>query len=330
MSDHLDGLTAKNDPRLDISDVYAFQGATGTVFVMNTNPLSGTGGFHHEAVYEFKIDITGDAREDLTLRVNFGDLDAGGRQAATLTLVAGPAACDQQLVLARTTTGEAVTGLSGVRLWAGAARDPFYIAGPVVTAVRTAVVGGSELDLGDFDPEQATNLFAGTNVQAIVVEVPNLLLKRAPTIGVWGAIAVPTDAGDDWRQTDRAAIPLTSTLFGFNEADDFGSAEPADDAATWGDQIQNMVARAVAANGYDGDAQAYAIEVRKRIVPDILHYRVGSDAKFTDGKYNGRNLVEDAAEAMFHLVLARPVDMGLDASDAGTLRDDFPYLGEPV
>lgn len=39
MSHHQDSAAAKQDPRLDISDVYLFKGQSGTVFVMNTNPV---------------------------------------------------------------------------------------------------------------------------------------------------------------------------------------------------------------------------------------------------------------------------------------------------
>ncbi|MET8679979.1 DUF4331 family protein [Streptomyces sp. NPDC004647] len=332
MSDHLDGLSAKNDPRLDISDVYLFRGATGTVFVVNTNP-GGSNGFHHEAVYELKIDIKGDAREDFTLRATFGDHDWRGRQEATLSLLAGPDACNRDadgVVVARTKTGKETTGVGGIRFWAGAAGDPFYIEPTVVTAVRTSVVEGKALDLSGYDPDKAKNAFADKNVQAIVVEIPDDFFQGI-AIGFWGAIAVPTDAGDAWRQTDRAAIPLVSTLFGFNEADDYGATQPAVDDATWGGQIQSKIAKAVEANGYDGDAKEYAAEVRDILTPDILRYRIGTSGQFTGGGRNGRNLVENVAEEMFELVLHKAVDGGLDVDSAtGTLRSEFPYLSKPV
>jgi len=334
MSHHLDGLTAKSDTRLNISDVYLFRGDSGTVLVMNTNPLSGVGGFHPEATYDFKIDITGNAREDLTLRTTFTPVDKQGQQKATLSLLTGCGAHDRTavaMVLAHTTTGKACTGVSGLRFWAGPAGDPFYIAAPVMSAARTAVTQGTRLDLGDFNPEHATNPFQGTNVQAIVLEVPDHILVNALTIGFWGAISIPTDAGDDWRQVNRSAIPLVGTLFGFNEADDYNATRPVDDKATWGDQIQNMITNVVEANDYDGDPQAYAEQVRNTISPEILRYTIGTDAKFTDGRHNGRNLTENAPEEMFRLVLGKSVTTGLDAGSAtGAVRPDFPYLSNPA
>jgi hypothetical protein len=38
MSHHLDSPLAREDTRLDITDVYLFRGTAGTVFVMNVNP----------------------------------------------------------------------------------------------------------------------------------------------------------------------------------------------------------------------------------------------------------------------------------------------------
>jgi hypothetical protein len=37
MSHHLDSPLARQDTRLDITDVYLFRGTAGTVFVMNSN-----------------------------------------------------------------------------------------------------------------------------------------------------------------------------------------------------------------------------------------------------------------------------------------------------
>jgi hypothetical protein len=54
MSHHLDSPIARQDVRLDISDVYLFRGERGTVFVMNVgHSLAGQDvhGFQPEAMY---------------------------------------------------------------------------------------------------------------------------------------------------------------------------------------------------------------------------------------------------------------------------------------
>ena len=39
-ADHLDAPTAKADPRIDITDIYAFASTGGTSLVLNVNPLT--------------------------------------------------------------------------------------------------------------------------------------------------------------------------------------------------------------------------------------------------------------------------------------------------
>ncbi|HJQ08125.1 MAG TPA: DUF4331 family protein, partial [Candidatus Saccharimonadales bacterium] len=211
MSHHLDSPLAQKDPRLDISDVYLFRGSSGTVFVMNVNPRSGADGFHHEAMYEFKVDKSGNAVEDLTFRVTFSERK-DDKQAVTVRQLTGHEAADRMAegtVIAEGSTDETIQGQEGVKVFAGSAGEPFYIEGRVVTAVKKAVAEGSALDLGDFDPSTAANLFGNSNVSAIVLEVPNDQLGK--TIHFWGTVVLATDAGG-WRQVQRAATPLMNTL----------------------------------------------------------------------------------------------------------------------
>lgn len=72
MSHHLDSPLARQDTRLDITDVFLFRGTTGTVFVMNLN--SSVAGqryperFHAEALCEFKVDADGELAPELAQR----------------------------------------------------------------------------------------------------------------------------------------------------------------------------------------------------------------------------------------------------------------------
>ncbi|WP_017596554.1 DUF4331 family protein [Nocardiopsis potens] len=335
MSHHLDSPEARQDPRLDISDVYLFRGSAGTVFVMNVNPLSGGGGFHHEGMYEFKVDTDGDAVEDTTFRLVFGEADADGRQPVELRRLDGADAADRDapgVLLGAGRTEEEIAAGQGIRLWAGAAADPFYIEGSVVTAVVTAIAQGTRLDLSGFDPAAPANLFAGTDVSAIVLEVPDAALG-ADEIGFWGVSVLATDAGG-WRQINRCAQPLVNTLFNpadSERADEFNHHTPAEDREMHGEVFARLVSRAVAANGTAGDPDAYAERVCAELLPDLVRYRVGTPAHFGFAHRNGRGLTEAAPEAMFALVLNKAVPLGLDASSAsGEPRAEFPYLSLPV
>lgn len=339
MSDHKDSDSARSDPQLDISDVYLFAGKTGVVFVMNVNPLSGAGGFHHECTYTFNVDRTGDAVPDLALKATFGDPDTCGRQPVTLRMSAGKTASDPTAagrVIASGHTGENLFG-GGFRLFAGPAADPFYIEPTVVTAVRTAVVQGTALDLSGFDPATAHNLFAGTNVQTIVIEVPVTLFGIGNRIGFWGGTWLPLEnRRQGYRQIDRAANPLVSTLFG--QDDPFGAALPANDVADYGELFRDMTAQVVAANHSAANPAAHAAKVVAALLPDVLTYIVGTTAywkaKPPPGRTyarNGRDLTGNHPNEMFTLILNKAVDDHLDASAAtGTLRPFFPYLSKPL
>jgi len=342
MSDHLDGYTARSQPTLDISDVYLFRGRTGgPVFVMNVNPLSGAGGFHHEAVYTLSVDRSGGAVPDLALRARFEDPDSSGQQPFTLSLSTGKAASDpaaQGRVIACGHTGQTISS-NGYRVYAGPAADPFYIDPAYVTAVAKAVKTGTRLDLSGFDPGSAHNLFAGTNVMTLVVEAPTSLFGSGTRISFWSATWVPTDDGTGWRQVDRAANPLVSTLFG--QDDPYGAAQPSGDVATYGPLVQEMTAAVVAANGTSRAPQVYGAMVAAALLPDVLHYTVGTQAYWYARRpagqlyaRNGRDLTGNHANEASRLVLNMQdpdLDDGLTAAAAsGTLRPDFPYLSLPV
>src|SRR5512140_1735308 len=98
MSHHLDSPIARQDVRLDITDLYVFRGEVGTVFVINVcHSIAGavrSPGFHPEGMYEFKIDLNGDAVEDVTYRIKFDERDAGGGQRLTLHRIDGAQAAD--------------------------------------------------------------------------------------------------------------------------------------------------------------------------------------------------------------------------------------------
>ncbi|MFH8365941.1 DUF4331 family protein [Streptomyces sp. NPDC018031] len=337
MSHHHDSILARQDPRLDISDTYLFRGTRGTVFVVNINPLSGDGGFHDdESMYEIKVDTDGDAVEDITFRFTFSPYTAYGPQRWELRRLDGEAAADRfaagTLVLSGT-TGEPSEGPDGLRAWAGAAGDPFWIEGTVVTAVKTGIARGTAPELADFDPARAVNLFADTDVQSIVLEVPDEALGGPGSrIGFWAASVLATDAGG-WRQINRCANPLLNTLFDLEDAErevDFNATRPAEDQDRYGPEVFAATERAAAAAGAVPDPAAYASHIRDLLLPDILRYEVGTEARFAVDGRNGRSLTDCAPEVMFELVLGAPVKLGLDASAAtGVLRGDFPYLSAP-
>jgi len=340
MSHHLDSPIARQDIRLDITDLYMFRGETGTVFAINLchsifGPIP-VPGYHPEGMYEFKVDLNGDAIEELTYRFTFGERDKNGNQAYTVRRLTGADAVDPAAagtVVAQGTTGETVSTPAGLRVWAGRAGDPFWIEPDVLHAVGHAFQDGTTVNLGGWEPSKAKNLFAGHTVYSIVLEVPEReLLADAGgqrKIGVWALSTLATDAGG-WRSINRVALPMIHPLFTqYNEdlGNRLNAGRPADDLATHGAAVAKAIAGVVAANGTAEDPQAYGEKFARRICPNILPYEVGTPASFGFVEWNGRSMTDNAPDVMFSLAANTPVRLGIGKESVTSKPSKtFPYV----
>lgn len=340
MSHHLDSPIARQDIRLDITDLYLFRGETGTAFVINVchsifGPIPEPG-YHPEGMYEFKVDLNGDAVEELTYRITFRQRDAQGRQSYTITRLYGAQAVSpeaQGTVVAEGTTGEIVSTANGLRMWAGKAGDPFWIEPDVLHAVGHALQDGTTINLSGWDSSRAKNLFAGHTVYSIVLEVPDKELldgaRNARRIGVWAISTLATDAGG-WRSINRVGLPMIHPLFTqYNEdlGNRLNAGRPADDLHTHGPTIAKAVAGVIAAYGTAEDPQAYGEKVARQLCPNILPYEVGTPAVFGFAGWNGRSLTDNAPDVMFSLAANTPVRLGIGKeSVAAKPSKTFPYV----
>jgi hypothetical protein len=340
MPHHLDSPLARQDIRLDITDLYVFRGEAGTVFAINVcHSIFGkipTPDYHPEGMYEFKIDLNGDAIEDVTYRITFDERDSAGKQRFVLRRIAGADAVNPDAagtVLARGATGETVTGANGLRIWTGKAGDPFWIEPDVLHAVGHAFQDGTTIDLKGWDPSKAKNLFAGHTVYSIVLELPDAELLAGAAgknrIGVWAVATLATDAGG-WRPINRVGLPMIHPLFTqFNEdlGDRLNGGRPADDFATCGEAVAKAIAGVVAANGTSADPRGYAAKVAHRFFPNILPYEVGAQATFGFAEWNGRSLTDNAPDVMFSIAANAPVRLGIGKESVAPKPSGvFPYV----
>ena len=339
MSHHLDSPASRRDPRLNVTDVYAFDGDGVTVLAMMVNSsLAGAGltaGFHPEGRYEFKVHVDGAATEQLTYRFSFAPAGASGTQHVAIDRLAGGEAGDDHAAGARIAegrTGEAISG-SGVRAWCGAAADPFYLDLHQLAHILEGLQNEKPIDNGEWTPAQAASTFTGSRICAIVLEIPHSDAELRPgrAIGVWAAAKLATDAGG-WRQVNRAGIPMMWPLFRALGGDDDSAeyqrdttAHPADDVANDTDRVAAFVAAVVRRTGI-GDPDRYGRAVAARLLPDVLPYQVGTAAGFTFAGFNGRALADNAPEVMYGLVTNSAVPTGLVAAAPETRQDKFPYL----
>jgi uncharacterized protein DUF4331 len=211
-SDHQDSPGVELNPLQDMTDVYAFPSPTAgrIVLVMNTRafltPAASAGAsFDRNQLYQFKVDNTGDAREDKVIQVTFTgsgpsqSLAVRGPVAPPVAGAMGNAVAASAPMVSggiNTTLGAA----PGMQVFAGARDDSFFldleqffrivpdrkpVTGPLA-AVPDAPTASAFRPAG-----QAVNYLAGFNVLTIVVELPiaDLTAGGSARLGIWGTIS---------------------------------------------------------------------------------------------------------------------------------------------
>jgi Domain of unknown function (DUF4331) len=342
VSHHFDTTTAKDDSRLNVLDMYLFEGsADSTVMVLTTNPDAGIFApktLHPEGLYAFRFDLNGDARDELAFKVVFDEpehVEGNGQDhdhrqnyrviRAETDEIAG----DGGATIARGTVGEEAEGDGGVRafvgvapeMWAADAFGFFTLLNTLYTEAR-------------FAPDEAfqhhNNLFKTRNVMATVLEVPNSMIGSG-TVNVWATASLHGHAPET--QIYRWGLPLMTHLFlshpsSTGLADNYHRTTPSDDAELFAPAVAKFVATMAGNAGQTANPEEYAAQVTSRLTPSMLPYEIGTEASFTREKFNGRPLGTDAFDVMFTLAANTPIADGV-APDTGRLQESFPYYGAP-
>ena len=193
-SDHKDSMLLAGDPAADIADVYTFRSPTNpanTVLAMTVSGFippseASTTYFDPNVLYQWKIDNNGDAVEDLVIQAFV--TGTGGHQVMHFR---GPAAPSGNRVIdgAETATVAVsnsptpiVASRNGMTMFAGVRDDPFFF--DLVQFKH--IIAGEATSFRN----PGIDSFAGTNVLAIVVELPSSLLGNSK-LGVWGTTSRP-------------------------------------------------------------------------------------------------------------------------------------------
>ncbi|WP_393101133.1 DUF4331 family protein [Streptomyces sp. LN325] len=290
-------------------------------------------GFHHEARYEIKVHFDGTDQETLTYRFSFGEPDANGQQPLRLHTLTGSDAREDSaegVLVLEDRTGRTAAA-DGVRAWAGRVQEAFCVDLSLLAIVNGAVGKGTAVDLASWNPRGAQNTFAGTTVEAIVLEIPHGRdeLRPGARTGVWCATKLATDAGG-WRQINRGGNPMMWPIFWPNDtdfSDPANTRHPSEDVAAFGRTIADQVAKVVAATGTSADPAGYGRTVAGQLLPDVLPYVVGTPASFGFATRNGRTRADNAPEAVMSLVTNMAVPSGLTpATTKAQQTDQFPYV----
>jgi hypothetical protein len=316
MGDHLDTLLvtpADDDVRLGVTDLYAFQkpdDPARTTLILDCAPFidDPSSGFHPDATYQINVDSEGDTIADIAFNVVFTEPD-GGSQTATVRRASGAEARNAdgtgEVIVERAPVSfqreAAITDAGDYRFFAGVRSDPFF---------------------ADFEGVQnnlhftGSDYFAGKNVLAIALEVPNTALGPQPTVALWARTIVRRNGSAV--QVDRIGSPGLNIAF--NRGEDMNAhneIEPSQDRGRFFDRF-------VATLESSGYAAEEAKAIAGTVLPDVLHYDYSKQASFP----NGRRLTDDVVDAGLALMTRGQVTTDLTGPHSDYL-PDFPYLGPP-
>ena len=187
-ADHIDAPAVTGNAS-DITDFYAFQGqdTNNMVFVVNTQGLlspaaTGAAKFDDNVMTEINIDNTGDNVEDLVIQAVkkgnmmyfFGPV-APGTTGKTSTIKTANQIGSVEI--SKYGQSAIIKSENGYKFFAGPRDDPFFFD----LGQYQAILGGTAPGFNN----PGTDTFAGTNILAIVFEVPKSSLGTAATLNTW-------------------------------------------------------------------------------------------------------------------------------------------------
>ena len=343
MSDHKDSPYVDSHPMIDIGDFFLWPGESGgPVFMISLNPLTDpdpriSSEIHLDAkaVYEFKVDLDGDAVADISYKITVeGNVPT---QRVTMRKAHGADAVSNKPVGEVIATGEStaygaaeatvIMGPNGEKLFVGPRQDPFFfdfrgLISCVADDLRFALSSDGLPTDGS-----AQDTFGPTNMTIVALEVPDLKGKK---IGAWGV----TSNQDDGKALDRAARAAVTAIFlpepptGRNPdcypygelKQPYNETLPVDDVKNYGEAFRYRLRQIQADESW-----------AEFFLPDILTY----DPSQPQAYPNGRNLVEDAV--FWTIVQLNPFcyipaasDPPFPRSNPQELLRTFPYALPPT
>ena len=161
-------------------------------------------------------------------------------------------------------------------------------------------------------------------MRSVVLTVPVGVdgLTTGRSIATWATTKLATDAGG-WRQVGRTGLPMIWPIFRDADSDVASHANethPSDDLESYGPAMTSWSLPSCTAEAPLTGRRAMPPPWWGRIVPDLLGYVVGSPAVFGFAGFNGRRLVDNAAEVMFSLATNSAVPSGLTPPTASAAR----------
>jgi Domain of unknown function (DUF4331) len=328
LSHHFDTPTARQDPRLNLCDMYLFAGSPlTTVMAMTVNPAvtaQTSAPFRDEAVYAFRFDTNGDRREDVSFKVRFDERE-DSQSFDVIRADHAPDGLDGDVIVSAR-LGVATEGTTpGVRAFAGVVRDAFAGDAAALEEFKAAFADGR------YEPAafgNHVNFFHDRSVAAIVVEVPNTLIGNDIQVHAWSTVSLCGHAAE--QQVARWGLPLFTHVYlpDAEVRERFNRSRPSDDASIFVDATMDTVSRYTRLAGSAADPDAYGRRVAALFGSLTLPYQLGTVASFDYTGFNGRALRDNVMDIVLSLLTNSPLGAGI-RPDPMLIYADFPYL-QPV
>jgi hypothetical protein len=319
-SHHFETPMARMYPAFDLTDLYVFESTRPgyTVLIINMNPKTDadrTPDFSEQGLYNIHIAFDPSLSEGMTLTARA----SGNRLVLGLLDSANP-----ELGAEGEKIGEApyvtdTTLKNGIRVWTGASRDLFVGNAAGIKQFR------NRLDEGVFDPgayDNAQDYFSQLNSSTLVLEVPNKMLPEK--IYVYASTALKKEG--EWIQVNRLANVLMTHLLMYNnkpeQSEHVHHRPDIDHEQIYA--IASTVLRAVSLAGSQKNPVAYADQVAKRMLPDLMPYQVGTKASYGVERINGRATTDDAMDVMLSIFSGKAMTDHANTFDRHP--QEFPYV----
>ena len=318
--------------------MYLFPGSPGnTVMAMTVNADAGLGSsdaLPDEALYVFRFDLDGDAREDVVFKFRFGHpTHAEGDEHKHIQTFQVRRAIGEQIggdageLLTEGVTGS-VSSSAGVSAFAGIAPEMWAADAIAFFNLLNGLYKENRYDASVFLHRK--NFFAKRNVVAMVLEVPNSMIGDGK-VSAWATASLFGHAPEV--QICRWGLPLMTHLYLSDPAtpdlvDKFHAGSPSHDVDSLRPAVASFTARLSGHANPASDSVAYGSEVAARLCPVMLPYELGTPASFDVSRFNGRPMNIDAYDVMLSIGANTSIADGV-SPDVSRISESFPYYGRP-
>ncbi|MGB4861252.1 MAG: DUF4331 family protein, partial [Tepidiformaceae bacterium] len=155
--------------------------------------------------------------------------------------------------------------------------------------------------------------FKGTNVTAIVFEVPSVTTQQ---IGFWATTSKKDNLGN-WAQLDRMGRPAINTVFiPKDQKDAYNNNTPDRDKGIYTDEVTATL---------DALGSPATADLAALLLPDVLTVDLSKPV----GYLNGRGLADDVIDISLQAITGdKTIGDGVNANDKA-FSGSFPYLAAP-